>query len=266
MGVAGGDDAVGADGPARRAPAPRHAPRATSWRRPAAGDEVEGPLDGPQDAGPARVVERERVRIRPSSTSRSCSSASASVVDDDQLGPVEPVERAVAGVAGEPSGDGRNAREIGFDAASTTSSTGPGRGDRHGLTAGWMPCTGPPLGVAHESLALEARGVGRKPRSISASTRPRPRRRDLAGEAEPGRPPRRPPAIADGRSARASSDGPASTLSSTPLGVDERQARSVSSPDPLLDELPVVVRLIVAGARRRGHRSGWPADLRRSNS
>ncbi len=81
-------------------------------------------------------------------------------------------------VAGEPSGDGRNCGNVGFDAASTTSSTGPGSPrDRHGL-APWVDALHrATLAVAHQALALEARRVEPEAEvEQRLDTAPRPRR------------------------------------------------------------------------------------------
>ena len=103
-------------------------------------------------------------------------------VDDDELGALEPVQRRrCRRSSGEPSGDGRNCTRIGFDAASTTSSTGPGSpGTGTAWRRGWMPCTGRPLRVADEALALEARRVGPEAeveQRLDASPRPGRRHR-----------------------------------------------------------------------------------------
>ena len=158
-------------------------------------------------------------------------------------------------VSGEPSGDGRNCGNIGFDAASTTSSTGPGSpATGTAWRRGWMPCTGRPLpsrtrpshwkpGRVEPEAEVEQR----------LDTAARPRRRDLAREAEPRRAPRRTPAVADGErrevvERRTGLDGQRAALR-----VHERQHPLGQLPgDPLLDQLPVVVHRI---------HSGVPGDL-----
>ena len=162
-------------------------------------------------------------------------------VDDDQLGPVEPVQRPLARRvrrARAATAELRERRVRGrldeqLDRARRRSSTGTA------WRRGWMPCTGRPLPSRTSPSHWNPGASARNPRSISASTRrPRPRRRDLAGEAEPGRGPRRTPRARRRRTAPARrGDGPASTVSGRRSRVDQRQhplraAHGRSAPRP----------------------------------
>ena len=221
-------------GPARRAPARRRrAPRRPRRRsRPAGGEHVEGPHDGDADARPARVVERRACASR----RRGRRGRAAAPRRRGRRRTSSARSRRYSGsspaVAGEPSGDGRNCTRIGFDAASTTSSTGPGSPrDGDGLAARVDALHRAALGVADEALALEARRVGPEAEVEERLDAPaRPRRRHLAGEAEPRRAPRRPPPPRRRRTgASSSSDGPASTSRARRSGCTSGSTRSVSS-------------------------------------
>ena len=150
-------------------------------------------------------------------------------VDDDEVGAVE---LGTAGdspaVAGEPSSDGRNCGNVGFDAASTTSSTGPGP------AATGTAVT--PRVDALDRLALPSRtspshwkpGLSsRKPRSMIASTRCP----DHAAGTSPGTgttscPTADPTRDGTGERRRPSSDGPASTLIGRRCGCTSGRTRS----------------------------------------
>ena len=193
------------------------------------------------------VVERAASRITPSRTSRSCSSASASASTTTSSARSNRYSGSSPAVAGEPSGDGRNCGNDGFDAASTIELDGPGSpvdGARPG-GAGGCPAPGGPSSSRTSALALEPGrvGVGSRgrspPRRGGRTTSPGPSPR----EAEPRRAPRRAPRAARPRTApaRRASARPRPS-SGQPLGVDERQHPLVQlAGDPLLDQLPVVV-------------------------
>ena len=144
-----------------------------------------------------------------------------------------PADRAgvLPAVAGEPSGVGRNCTRIGFDAASTTSSTGPGSpGTASAWRRGWMPCTGRPFASRTRPSHWKPGESARKPRSRRASTR----RPDQAAGTVPvkrnhvvphGGPQRCPTA----NGARSSGVGPASTTRGTRSGCTSGSTRSVSS-------------------------------------
>ena len=147
-------------------------------------------------------------------------------------------------VSGDPSGDGRNCGNIGFDAASTTSSTGPGSlGTATAWRRGWMPCTGRPLASRTSPSHWKPGESAANPRSSSASTR----RPDHAAGTSPVN---RNHVVPHGGPHRAPTANGASVVERRPrldgeraaLGVDERQHALGQLPrDPLLDELTVVV-------------------------
>ena len=177
-------------------------------------------------------------------------------VDEDELGPVEPVQQLVTGGRrASPAVSARNCGIIGFDAASTTSSTGPGSlGTGTAWRRGWMPCTGRPLASRTRPSHWKPGESSRKPRSSSASTRrPDHAAGHLAGEAEPRRAPRRTPALTDGERRQVVERRPGLDGQREALGVDERQHPLGDLPgDPLLDQLAVVVHraILVAGQLR----------------
>ena len=188
------------------------------------------------------------VRITPSRTSRSWTSASASGSTTTSSARSSRYSGRSPAVSGDPIDDGRNCGNVGFDAASTTSSTGPGPP----LTGtawrrGWTPWTRTALGVADEALALEAGGVDPEPEvdeRLDATTRPVSRH--LAGEPEPRRRPRSTPPLADGERLQRIEGRPGLDGERPAMRVDEGQDPLVQLPgDPLLDEVAVVVHPLI---------------------
>ena len=232
----GGDDAVRrraapAARARRRAPpgaataASSHPPAARASTSSAADDGDADPAPGGGRRGRACASRRRGRRGRGRSASASASTTTSSARSRRYSG------RSPA-VSGEPSGDGRNCGNIGFDAASTTQLD---RARLAGAAAtawrrGWMPCTGRPLASRTRPSHWKPGESSRNPRSSSASTR----RPDHAAGTSPvnrnhvvphGGPQRSPTA----NGARSSSDGPASTVSGRRCGWTSGSTRSASS-------------------------------------
>ena len=138
------------------------------------GHEIEGAGDGVADAGPPRVVECERphhavehLEVEDQRLGR--------LVDDDELGPVEPVQQPVAGggrraqVRRPELGEGR----VGGGLDDEHDGAGSGR-DGDGLAAGVDALDGAAPLVAHEALALEAGRVEPEPEVEQRLDPPRP--------------------------------------------------------------------------------------------
>ena len=258
MGVAGRHDAVGARAgrhgqhPGQRGPGRDRCVVAPAGR---SGDEVEGPGDGGADAGPAGIGEGQRAHHAVEHVEVVDEGLGVGV-DDDELGPVEPVQRPVAGGERRAHRRRRELRQhrVGrrfhheLDRARPVS-------DRHGLAAGVDALHRTTLGVAHEALALEARRVEAEAeveQRLDTSTRPR--RRDVTAEAERRRPPRRAPATTDLERRQVVERWPGLDGERQALGVDEGQDPLGDLPgDPLLDQLAVVVhRAILAAGQLTG--------------
>ena len=187
--------------------------------------------DGGPDAGSARIVDRAaRASRRRGRRGRAAGPRRRRRRRPARRAPAD-TEGVLPAVAGEPSGVGRNCMRIGFDAASTTSSTGPGSpGTASAWRRGWMPCTGRPFASRTRPSHWKPGESARKPRSRSASTR----RPDQAAGTVPvkrnhvvphGGPQRSPTA----NGARWSRLGPASTTRGTRSGCTSGSTRSVSS-------------------------------------
>ena len=262
--VAGGDDAVGAR-------SGRHGERAGDARRGGVGAR---PRQAPRRRGrgrgrspPAGVHRRGSssgsVRITPSSTSRSWTSASASGSTTHQLGAVEAVQRPVAGRV-------RRAQRRRAGTAGTSGSTPPRRPARPGPGpssparpggAGGCPGRGRPL-ASRTSPSHWKPGASMPEAEVDErlDATARPRRRDLAGEPEPRRRPRRTPPLADveRRRARRATVRPRRSTARR-CGCTSGSTRSCElAGDPLLDQVPVVVHRVILS-----HRIGAAADATR---
>jgi hypothetical protein len=99
------------------------------------------------------------------------------------------------------------------------------------------------LGIANESLALEAGRVGPEPEvDHGLDAAPRPAGRHHPGEPEPRGGPRRTPPLADGERLQVVEIGAGLDVEREALWVDERHDALGQLPgDPFLDELTVVV-------------------------
>ena len=154
------------------------------------GDDVERPRDGGADAGPAGVGEGERAHDAVEDVEVVDERLGVGV-DDDQLGPVEPVQRLVPGGVRRAQRRRAELRDQRVRRRLDDELDGPRlAGHRHGLAAGVDALHRPTLGVADETLALEAGRVepeAEVEQGLDAAARPGGR--DRAGEAEPRRRP-----------------------------------------------------------------------------
>ncbi len=207
------------------------------------GQQVQGAADGDADAGAPRVVEGERAH-RAVEDIEVVQQRLGGGVDDDELGPLQPVQRVGTGGRRRPERRRAELRQQrvrrGLDDELDRSGLS---GHRHGLAPGVDALHGSALGVAHEALALEARGIGPEAEVEERLDPPaRPRRRHLAGEAEPRRAPRRSPALADGERRQVVEPRPGLDGEGDASRVHERQdALGQLARDAFLDELAVVV-------------------------
>ena len=111
-------------------------------------------------------------RINPSRTSRSCMSASAVESTTTSSARLNRYSGSSPAVDGDPSGDGRNCGNDGFEAASIVSTSGPGcESTATFVRCGWMPWTGRPASSTTRPSHWNPAASRWKPRSTTASTR-----------------------------------------------------------------------------------------------
>ena len=127
-------------------------------------------------------------------------------------------------VAGDPRGDGRNCGNDGFEAASTVSTSRSRlRVDGDVRAPRMDPLDGPSGVVDDETLALEPGGIAVEAEvdhGLDAAAGPV--LRDLTGQAEPCRPPRRTPPRTDGEVGEPVERRPGLDRELRPIGLDER--------------------------------------------
>jgi hypothetical protein len=170
------------------------------------------------------------------------------VVDEDQLGPLQPVQRALAGGVERTHHRRTERRERrvggGLDDEHHRSRR---RCDGHGLAPRVHTLHGDATLVAHESLALEPGSIHPKP-EVEQRLDPsaRPRHRDLAGEAKPRRAPRRPPLPSDVERCQLVEGSTGLDGEWAAGAVDQRrQPLSQLAGDAFLDEQAVVVHAAI---------------------
>ena len=241
--VPGGDDTVAAGRGRRRQLRSEHRRVRRRGRRPVR-DGVERAGERAQQARPAVVARSASSRMTPSRTFMSCNNASASWSTSTRSARSNRYSSLSPAVDSEPRGDGWNCGNIGFDAASTISSTEPlDDVDGHGLAPRMDALDRAAVRIADERLALESRRVG-----VEADVDDRldatagPRRRRGAAEPEPRRAPRRAPLAAHLERRQLVERRSRFDRHRQPLGMHERENPVVQlAGDPLLDQLPVIV-------------------------
>ena len=218
-------------GTARARRRPRRGPRRRARRR---APRRRGRGRGRSPPAGATVAGRRppASRITPSSTSRSWTSASASGSTSTSSARSRRYSGTSPAVSGDPIGEGRNCGNVGLDAASTISSTGPGPVvTRHRLAArvDALHAAGPWRRARAPRTGTRGRRGGSRGRASASTRRPDHaagtsplKRNHVVAHGAPQRPP-----TSNGLSS--SSDGPASTVNGRRSACTSGSTRSCSS-------------------------------------